>query len=237
MNNLSLQTFIGAVHDMERSQYQILQGLHHIQENFHHNKIYPDLAELIDLYQNLLSITNHAEHFESKFPKRLKDVNLDLKTSIFEDLSGNTDDFQLIRELIEWSLPFIQKTIEEGKTMYEFVDENLTVEIVGILPGYVEEGYMFIPDNAGHSLYLIKYEVSIFTHAEERFRSLKTTILKSIPQSVITKPLPAIKGELIESYPELPNPATYFFSTDLEFPFYESIFPIAKRRLLRSLYS
>jgi hypothetical protein len=84
---------------------------------------------------------------------------------------------------------------------------------------------------------VIKYEVSIFTGAGERYRSLKTSVVKSLHQSSIMQPVQSIKLNLMQEFPELPNPATYSFETDLEFPFYETILPVAKRRLLRYLYS
>ena len=43
--------------------------------------------------------------------------------------------------------------------------------------------------------------------------------------------------ELIEANRDLPNPATYLFETDLDFPFNETILPVAKRKFLRGLYS
>jgi hypothetical protein len=42
---------------------------------------------------------------------------------------------------------------------------------------------------------------------------------------------------LIAEHRELPNPATYLCQTELDFPFQETILPVAKRKLLRRLYS
>jgi cytochrome c-type biogenesis protein CcmE len=237
MEALSINTFISAVHDVEKTQFQILSGLKKAESNFHRNRIYPDLAQLIELYGTLQNIAHSADTLEALVPKRLKDFDTNHKTWLYEPSELKASDFEIIRDLMLWALPHIQRTIEEGKTMFEFVDENLSVEVVGILPTYLEEGYVFVPDNATSSLYLIKYEVSIFTQANERYRSLKTTVLESVRRSIVLQPAETMKLQLIKQHPELPNPATYAFSTDLEFPFHETVLPVAKRRLLRCLYS
>ncbi|MFY8000847.1 MAG: hypothetical protein ACOVSW_19795 [Candidatus Kapaibacteriota bacterium] len=234
---LSISTFIGAVHDSERTRFEVLNGLKTIRTNFHHNRIFPDLSTLIELFGSLQSITQSADNLRAKAHRSIKDLNLKERKVIYEETPINDDDFEQIQELILWALPLIQDAIEEGKTMFEFVEENLSLEVVGILPSYLEEGYMVVPDNASSALHVIRYEVSIFTSAEERYRSLKTSFVKSLRQSAIVQPIQSIKLELVQEYPTLPNPATYAFATDLEFPFHETILPVAKRRLLRHLYS
>jgi hypothetical protein len=236
---LSLDVFIRAVHDLESSQFQVLSGLKRIHTNFHHNKIYPDLSALIELHSTLQSIAHNADMLESLVPKRLADFNLQ-QGLVYEQQRLRDSDFDTIRELIEWALPHIQRAIEEGRTMFEFIDDSITLDVVGILPTYLEEGYFFVPDNITSSIHLIRYEVSIFTSANERFRSLKTSLIKTIQhgsQTPIVQPSQSIKLALMSEFPDMPNPATFAFSTDLEFPFQESVLPVAKRRLLRRLYS
>lgn len=234
---LSINTFVRAVHDTERTRFEVLNGLQTMRSNFHHNKIFPDLTSLIELFNTLQSITQNADDLRSKAHRSIKDLNLKERKVIYEETPISDNDFEQIRDLMFWALPLLQDAIEEGKTMFEFVDENLALEVVGILPTYLEEGYLFIPDNAASMLHLIKYEVSIFTGAGERYRSLKTSVVKSLHQSTVRQPTQSIKLDLVQEYPDLPNPATYSFETDLEFPFQETILPVAKRRLLRYLYS
>jgi hypothetical protein len=237
MEPLSLNTFIGAVRDVERTQFEVLNALKHIHTNFHQNKIYPDLSALIQLYDTLQHIAHNAETLESLVPKRLKELDVENQSWLHEPSRLKDSDFDSIRDLIVWALPHIQRAIEEGKTMFEFVDDNLAIEVVGILPSYLQEGYFFIPDNCSSQMHLIKYEVSIFTNANERYRSLKTTHIKSVTTTTILQPAQTLKHGLIEEFPEMPNPATFAFATDLEFPFQETMLPVAKRRLLRRLYS
>lgn len=237
MSRLDLGMFIHAAQDFEASQYRILAELKRIQSNFSHNRIYPDLAQLIELYTSLTTITQSSEGLREALPKRIQDIDIENKKIMYERLESNRDSFAMIEELIHWALPKIQRAIEEGKTMYEFVDENMAVEVVGILPAYLEEGYCFVPDNKEQKVHLIKYEVSIFTSAEERYRSLKTILVETISRQDIRDSMQSLKLDLIQRYRELPNPATYTVETELDFPFDETILPIAKRKLIQRLYS
>ena len=49
MSRLSLEMFTSGYQDPEAKQYQVLQGLKEHYERFAHNRLYPDLAELIRL--------------------------------------------------------------------------------------------------------------------------------------------------------------------------------------------
>ena len=234
---LSLEIFLHALQDMERTRFEILGGLQKVHSNFHHNKIYPDLAMLIDLHTELQTIMDNADALERKHPRTWKEIDFDERKLIYNDVPIYDENFESIRELIDWAMPYVQTAMEEGATMFEFVEENLSLEVVGILPSYLEEGYAFVPDNANGVLHVIQFEVSIFTGASEQYKSLKTNLVKSVPRSAIVQPAQTLKLELMQEFPALPNPATYSFDTDLDFPFQETILPVAKRRLLRHLFS
>jgi hypothetical protein len=72
----------------------------------------------------------------------------------------------------------------------------------------------------------------LFTETNERYRTLKTRLLESIEQRLVKLAPESIKRQLMEKYHDLPNPATFWCDTDLEFPYSETILPIAKRKLL-----
>ena len=237
MSVLNLEMFIGAHHDYESSQFHILSGLQKIRTNFSQNKIYPPLAELIDLYTTLKKIASNSGGISQELPRRIKGIDLEAKKIIYEPIEPDRAHLRAIEELIHWALPHIQSAIEEGKTIYNFVDSNIKVEEVGILPSYVEEGYLLVPDLRGNLLHVIRYEVSIFTGADQHYRNLKTTSIKTIPLSSLDFSPGRVKLDLMASHRDLPNPATYFFATELDFPFQETMLPIAKRKLLRQIYS
>lgn len=235
MENLSVDLFIKTQSDFEKRQYEILAGLQKISGHFQHNCIYPYLNELIELYRTLGDINNRLKDLREKFPKRIKKIDFVNKKIEQEVIFVAGSDLNKVEELIEWALPHIKTKIDEGKTIYEFVNESIELEEVGIIPNYIDEGYFFVPNNASSDLLLFQYEISIFRSPDDKYRSLKTQLLKTLKLGVAHLSPNALKLNLINEYKKLPNPATYSFQTELQFPFNETIFPVAKRQLMRQL--
>lgn len=231
--NLDLFTQIQA--DYEMRQYKILAALQRISEDFQNNRIYPHLSELVELKKVLTDIKDRLEDLRNDFPKRIKNIDLVNKIIEHEVVFVDGSDLTKVEDLIEWALPHIEAKIEEGIAIYEYVNEEIDVEEVGILPNYIDEGYFFVPDNEEEKLLLFQYEVSIFQSAQDQYRALKTGFLKALHQGRALMSPNSIKLDLIKEHKKLPNPATYSFKTDLDFPFNETIFPVVKRKLMRQL--
>ncbi len=236
MSILDFSLFAAAVHDFERTQYEILGALQSVRKEFAQNKIYPFLSELVGLHATLVNIQRETEDMRKTLPNRIKSIDWENKEVVYEQAELADGEAALVEELIDWAVPHIRETIEEGTTIYEFVEENMSVETVGLIPSYVEEGYLFIPEHSADRMHVIRYAVSLFTGPDQRYRSLKTTSVDSLPVDSVRSTPEQVKLDLIESG-DLPNPATYFFDTDLDFPFEDTIFPIAKRKLLHRLYA
>lgn len=237
MSKLGLELFVNAEHDFEVRQYQILNALAEVRSDFSRNRIYPTLGELIELYSTLAHISRSADGIRQELPRRVAGLDLNTQRIIYESLNLSQRDIEAVGELIDWSLPHIQRAIEEGQTIFNFVDENLGVEEVGIVPSYTEEGYLMIPEPTRRLLHVLRYEVSIFTGSDQRYRNLKTISIQSIPLGLIEQSPASIKKQLIEQHRDLPNPATYLFHTELDFPYVETILPVAKRKFMRRLFS
>lgn len=233
---LEIELFTQLQSDLEASQYKILAGLRNISEDFKKNKIYPHLSHLIDLHTTLSDILGSLQDLRSEFPKRIKKIDFVNKEIEHEVVFVAGSDLTKVEDLIEWALPLIEEKIEEGKAIYEFVDEEIKLEEVGIVPGYTEEGYFFVPDNEESKLLLYQYEVTVFESSDDDYRALKTAFLKALEQGMAQLSPNSIKLDLISEHKKLPNPATFAFNTDLYFPFRETIFPVTKRKLLQKLY-
>lgn len=232
---LSIDLFIKDQSDFELRQYEVLAALKKISEYFQHNSIYPHLNHLIETRRTLSGVNNRLKDLRNKFPKRIKKIDFVNKKIEHEVIFVDGSDLSKVEKLIDWALPHIEAKIEEGKAIYEFVNEAIILEEVGIVPNYTDEGYFFVPDNGASRLLLFQYEISIFQSPQDKYRSLKTELLKALKQSRAYFSPNAIKLDLIDEYKDLPNPATYSFQTKLSFPFNETIFPVVKRRLMKQL--
>lgn len=235
MVGLQVDHFIRAAYDFEQAQYQVLGGLKTIRDAFAHTIIYPYLGELIKLADVLRGIVRNAEAMNQAQPGEI--IDLDLEAARLVRAPGAFSDRQLgaLVELIQWALPQIEQAIDEGRTIYEFVDGHLHLEEVGLVPAYVEEGYLIVPDRQARQYHVLRYAVSVFTRADERYRSLKTTFIKSMPHAAVEPAPQHVKLELVAEHPSLPNPATYYCDAALDFPYEATVLPIAKRKLMRRL--
>lgn len=237
MSEWTLDLFAGAVHDFERAQYRILGNLQRVRKDFSNNRIYPHLSDLVSIYGTLRTIADSTDTLKEAIPGSIADIDLEAGEVIYEKPEIGPDQMEAIEEIIHWALPLIQDTIDEGKTIFEFVEDHLHLEEVGIVPSYVQEGYLFVPDHESNEIHILQYSVSIFTSASERFRSLRTSHVKSVAQQPIQATPQSLKLSLMEERRDLPNPATYAFDFELNFPYEATVLPVAKRKLMRYLFS
>ncbi len=232
MESLRLETFLSADKDWEMNQYRVLGGIKEYHSELNKKKVYPALAELIHLASILENIVDNKSKLKESFPKQIKDYDLKNQKLTFETLGKFTPDIEFLFELIEWAYPLIKNEIEEAIVLYDFVEKNIEIDHVGIIPINKDEGYFLITDNDAAKIQVHRFESSIFSSNTEKYRSLKTKLVKEIKKVLIERSPESIKLDLIKQYTDLPNPATFICDTDLNFPFNETIFPIAKRKLM-----
>ncbi|MFP4228635.1 MAG: hypothetical protein ACLFTE_07385 [Salinivenus sp.] len=235
MHPLSLDLFAEGVDDIERTQYKILGGLHRARTAFEKQRVYPHLAQLVELHGALVTVLNRTEDFRTPATGRIAGINWEEKSIDYEWPEFEGAEMAVVEDLIRWALPHIRDTIEEGAAVYEHVEENLELETVGIMPSYVQEGYLMVPNRAADALYVLRYTLSIFTEEGETHRALRTTHCKTVEQEGVDIDPATIKLRLLEERRDLPAPATYFSNIDLDVPYQETLLPVVKRRLVRQL--
>jgi hypothetical protein len=234
---LNLESILAGPSDTELNQYRILQALKERREQFSHNRLYPWLAELLQLAGDMQNLQQRRDGMIQQLPQRLREVDMENMNLVYEPAGSETPEFLKIMDLVAWVLPRVLEAVEEGTGIYDFVDQHLRIDEVGIVPAYREEGYWFVQDPRGALVHLLRYEISIFTASQERFRSLKTTGLGTVEGGTVRRSPQSLKLELMRKYADLPNPATYTCDVDIDFPFAETLLPVAKRKFMAHLAS
>ena len=234
---MNLSLFTSGNRDLEWRQYQIQQGLKEAYEEFSHNRLYPTLHDLIDLHNAVADLLQKLDDLEGHLPKSLKGVDIVEGKLVYDSHPHGGPDIDDLATLIAWSMPLLRHAIEEGMEIFNFVDEHVSVDQVGILAVYLEEGYWFVPDKKLSLMHLLRYEVSLFSSATEKYRALKTRVLESIEERILHRSPESYKRGLMERYSDLPNPATFLSETDIDFPFQETMLPVAKRKLMARVFS
>ncbi|MEM9338324.1 MAG: hypothetical protein AAGA66_06310, partial [Bacteroidota bacterium] len=124
--------------------------------------------------------------------------------------------------------------LDDGKELYEFVEENIELVSVGLSPIYEKEGYLFVNQDNSNDIAIYRYQLTLFKHADEQYRSITTEFLKNDFKD-ISRTYQSIKVELAKHYKDLPNPATFLAVSKMKFPLVETFLPVAKRMLVRNI--
>jgi hypothetical protein len=151
---------------------------------------------------------------------------------LYEQMIGDDDLMQELEDIIHYSAGKMKNAIQNGTGIYEFVEDQLDITPVGLIPLNTQEGYFFLSSGNVRSTGVYHYRLSIFEKHDEKYRSIRTLFIDNWKRS-ITSTYEHIKSELINRWKDLPNPAVYSIETTLQFPVDETILPIAKRRLVK----
>jgi hypothetical protein len=232
MKYLSETWFAEGRIDFELKKYTLLAYLQQVNSYFNENKLYPQLADIIFHYNNIVAFRENKKYLQEHFPKKLTGIQLEKLQLLYEQMIGDDELMQELEDIIHFSAGRIKSTIYNGTEIYEFVEENIDIAPVGLLPLDTQEGYFFLSSGNTHSTRVYHYRLSIFEKHDEKYRSIKTSFIDNRQRSVVST-YEHIKSELIRHRKELPNPAVYAIETGLQFPVDETLLPIAKRSLVK----
>ena len=239
LNNLSMAQLdanwiTSGIIDFEYKKYLLLAYLQKVGKKFNENELYPFLSDLVFHYNNLISIKKNKTIAVNQFPKKLTKIEFQNFKLEYEKLIHDDEYMEEIESITDYALPKIKEYLKEGKVLYEFVEDNLLVYPIGVIPLKPVSGYMFLKEKDKKNVRVFEYSVTIFENAEEKFRGLKTQFVSTCHVS-ISNTFEMIKLDLIRSNQHLPNPATYAIESEMNFPFEETFFPVAKRILVKKI--
>lgn len=232
MKQLSQTWFAEGYIDFELKKYTLLAYLQQINTYFNENKLYPQLADLIFHYNNIVAFRENKKYLQEHFPKKLTGIQIEKLQVLYEQMIADDDLMQELEQIINYSAGEMKTTISNGTEIYEFVEENLTITPIGIIPLDIQEGYFFLSAGNTKSTHVYQYRLSIFEKHDEKFRSIKTNYVELMHRSMVNT-YENLKSELIKNRSDLSNPAVYSIETNLNFPVEETLLPIAKRSLVK----
>jgi hypothetical protein len=236
MKTLSETWFADGYIDFELKKYTLLAYLQEIGKYFNANKLYPQLADVVFHYNNIVAFKKNKHFLQEHFPKRVTGIQLEKLQVLYEAMIEDDELMNELENIINFSEDNMQQTIQDGTEIYEFVEHNLNIQPIGIMPLEFNEGYFFLCEGKAHNTWVYEYHLSFFDKHDEKYRSIKTEFI-DVWQRNIVNSYENIKAELIRNRSELPNPAVYAVETDLTFPIEETLLPVAKRTLVRYITS
>ncbi|RFM27564.1 hypothetical protein [Deminuibacter soli] len=232
MKSLSDTWFADGYIDFELKKYILLAYLKEIDSYFNANKLYPHLGDLIFHYNNLVAFRENKKFLQEQFPKRLTGIQMEKLQLLYEQIVEDDELMQELEAIIHYAAGKMKNTITSGTEIYEFVENQINIIPIGLIPLDLNEGYFFLTKTATRDTLVYHYRLSIFEKHDEKFRSIRTEYIDSWQRSIANS-YSCIKRELIKKRKELPNPAVYAVETELTYPIEETLLPIAKRSLVR----
>ncbi len=232
IKSLSENWFAEGYIDFELKKYTLLAYLQHVNTYFNQNKLYPQLADIIFHYNNILAFRKNRKFLEEHFPKQLTEINIKKLQVVYERMIENNELMRELEEIINYPAQKIKTTIQNGTEIYEFVEGKLNIEPVGLIPLDTNEGYLLICDGRFNTTVAYQYQLTIYEKHDERYRGLRTDFVETWMRSV-SNSVENIKAELIRNRKQLPNPAVYNIETALAYPLEETLLPIAKRSFVK----
>ena len=234
MDKLSADWLTEGFIDFEYKKYILLAYLKQIGKKFGRGHLYPSLSDLIFHHSNLEQFNKDKNSMGAKFPKKLSKIDISKLKLSYDQGAKDGVLIQELESIVSFSLPRMTQMIEEGKEIYDFVEGNMEFEPVGIVPIYVDEGYLLLKHDHQRDISIYRYKTSVFEGAHEKYRGLS---FKHIANDFIdfSRTFEKVKLELARYHDDLPNPATYSLVTKVAFPEVPTVLPVAKRLLMRHI--
>lgn len=209
MERLRPGWFLHGLWDEEYQRYRLLAYLKHVQVAFFAQRLYPPLSDLIESYEELRSLAQAQQ-----------------TTAFLED---STD---TLYRIIQFAIPKLEESIQEGQQIYDLIARHLQVEVVGLIPLYKAEGYLFLRRGGEKVVRAYRYEIRPIQD-KEGLVGIRLEPVEEFVFSILATPFTILRERLLKAHKDLPTPLTLVVESPLEVPLQETLLPIIKRNLPR----
>ncbi|MGB5027698.1 MAG: hypothetical protein WBO38_04295, partial [Chitinophagaceae bacterium] len=140
MKSLSETWFAEGRIDFELKKYTLLAYLQEVNKYFTENKLYPQLADIIFHYNNIVAFRENKKYLQEHFPKKLTGIQMEKLQVLYQQMIEDDELMQELEDIIQYSAGKIKTTIHNGTEIYEFVEEKINIVPVGLIPLDTQEG-------------------------------------------------------------------------------------------------
>src|SRR5215210_6979885 len=114
MKTLSETWFTEGYIDFELKKYTLLAYLTEVNKYFNENKLYPQLADVIFHYNNIVSFRENKKFLQEHFPMQLTEVNIKKLQFVYERMIEDDEVMKELEDIIHYSAGKIKSTIQNG---------------------------------------------------------------------------------------------------------------------------
>ena len=215
--------------DFEYKKYVLLAYLQKVSEEFTEQRLYPSLSELIEHYHNLKELKSSKQNLFSNFKSSLTSIDVEQFKLIYEKMAADDAMMQEIESIVDFSMPQFERYLNDGKKIYDFIEEHISISPVGIIPINNDYGYLMLKEVSRAETRVYRFEITLFENPSERYRGLHVSFVAAYEKSLLNT-FESIKSDLIRYHKNMPNPATFVVESDLAIPFEETFLPLPSAR-------
>jgi len=234
MDKLSKDWLTQGLIDFEYKKYVLMAYLQRVKTSFDRIELYPFMADLVFHYRNLLTLKENKTLIRESFPKELSVEDFKKLELSYRQMIEDDSVMSELESIIDFALPQIKGSLNEGSVIYEYVESKCEISPVGLTPLYAKEGYLFVTQPPEKETSIYRYQVSIFEGSQEQLRSINTEFIDRVEKNTINT-YENLKLTLIKKFRDLPNPAAYLILAKMRFPFTETLMPVAKRLFVKHI--
>ncbi|AYL98569.1 hypothetical protein [Mucilaginibacter celer] len=236
MRQLGTNWFIEGHIDFEHKKYILLSYLQEINAHFDKSRLYPNLADLIFHYNNLIEFKKNKSLLQQAFPQRLTQADIEAVKLTYQKIITDNESMMEIEQIISYALTKMDPAIKTGKDIYDYVESHLNIDPIGIMPLMPYHGYFSLRNGRERTHLIYEYQITIFEGKDDKYRGINVSFVDTYEQSITNTPQ-AIKLHLIKQNRFIPNPAVYYVHSDITFPLEQTLLPVAKRSLVKYISS
>lgn len=218
--------------DFEYKKYVLLAYLQNVDESFDSNCLYPHLADLISHYKNLVALKKNKTNLFNQFPGKITSADFNNFKLVYEKILEDDDIMKELESIIDFSLPHFERYMLEGKKIYDYIESNINIFPIGVMPLHRNEGYLLLKGGDKNNTKVYQYTITLFEGPNEKMKGISTQYICDFEYS-LSNTYEGIKLHLVKEINTLPNPATYAIESDLYIPIEETFLPLAKRSLVK----
>lgn len=230
--NLSKDWITSGLIDFEYKKYVLLAYFQKVKASFDEQKLYPFLSDLYFHYKNLIELKEKKQLIYEKFPQKISKADFEKLKITYQKMINDSDVMKELQDIADYAEPLFKRALDKGRGLYEEIEDRTEIQSVGVVPLYANEGYFFIQREPEQSTRIFKYSITMFENNEDVYRGINAEYL-GVEQYQLSNTFEHMKLNLIRTYKQMPNPATYLIRIKDLYPLEESVMPIAKRLLVR----
>jgi hypothetical protein len=220
--------------DAEYKQYMMLAWLQKVKKEFRKTHLYPSLGDLVEAHRGLRQFKEERDRWGELMQGELQGLDFQKMRWVYGQIQAHPDLDAYLDELLQFAIPRLRESIEEGAELYNIIEDHLELTPVGITPLYADEGYLLVYDEPESEIYGYRYRRSKILLEDEPYLQLELTPVDQRRRS-LAETFESIKLEFARKFTDLPNPATYLARCSFSFPLEPSVLPVVRRSLLRRL--